>query len=106
MYIQIVNFNLHDVTPAEYEKLCAQIAPQFASLPGLISKVWLADPSSNTFGGVYTWEDRAACENYKKSELFKTVKSHPNLTNISSREFGVLDAVTRTTRGLATANAA
>lgn len=101
MHIQIVNFNLRNVTPADYEKLCSQIAPQFAALSGLISKVWLADPASNTFGGIYTWEDRAACENYKKSDLFKTVATHPNLANVTSREFGVLEEVTSTTRGLA-----
>ncbi len=50
---------------------------------------------------MYTWEDRASCESFKKSELFKTVITHPNLANISSREFSVLEAPTRATRGLA-----
>jgi len=60
MYIQIINFNLSKMTPAEFEKLCEALAPQFAALPGLISKVWLSDPASNTFGGVYTWRDRCS----------------------------------------------
>jgi hypothetical protein len=34
-----VNFNLSNTTPAEFEKLCEALAPQFAALPGLISKV-------------------------------------------------------------------
>jgi hypothetical protein len=53
MYIQIVNFNLLNMTPLEFEKLCDGFAPQFVNLPGLLSKVWLADPATNTFGGVY-----------------------------------------------------
>jgi quinol monooxygenase YgiN len=100
MYIQIVNFNLSNTTPAEFEKLCLELAPQFAALPGLISKVWLADPVGNTFGGVYTWQDRAAYEAFTTSELFKAVAAHPNLSNIASHGFDVLEEPTRETRGL------
>ena len=106
MHIQIVNFNLRNTSPSEFEKLCSQLAPQFAALPGLVSKVWLADPASNTFGGVYTWQDQTACENYKKSELFKAVASNPNFTNITSREFGVLEAPTRVTHGISARSSA
>jgi|SRR5215469_7100527 hypothetical protein len=100
MHIQIVNFNLRNTTPEEFEKFCVETAEQFAALPGLISKVYLADPSSNTFGGVYTWQDKDACNSYKESELFRAVATHPGLTNISSREFDVLETPTRMTRGL------
>lgn len=101
MYMQIVNFNLRDATPEQYENLCRDLAPQFAAMPGLISKVWLADRASNTFGGIYTWQDFAAYEAFTRSELFKGVASHPKLTNISSRGFNVLEEPTRQTRGLA-----
>jgi quinol monooxygenase YgiN len=106
MYIQIVNFNLRNMTPLEFEKLCDGFAPQFVNLPGLLSKVWLADPATNTFGGVYTWQDRAASEAYTRSELFKAVASHPNLANISSRGFDVLEEPTRQTRGFPARTAA
>ena len=71
------------------------------ALPGLISKVWLADATSNTFRSVYTWQDRAAYEAYMRSELFKAVGSHPNLSNVTSRGFEVMEELTRQTRGLA-----
>ena len=102
MYIQIVNFNLHNMTAAEFEKLCSGFAPQFINVPGLVSKVWLSDAASNTFGGVYTWKDRAAFEAYTRSDLFKAVASHPNLANITSRGFDVLEEPTRQTRGFVT----
>jgi quinol monooxygenase YgiN len=101
MYVQIVNFNLNNTTPAEFENLCQQLAPQFAALPGLISKVWLADPVSNTFGGVYTWQDRTAYEAFTRTELFRGVASHPNLSNVTSHGFDILEGPTRQTRGLA-----
>lgn len=100
MHIQIVNFNLRNTTPDAFEKFCVETAEQFAALPGLISKVYLADPASNTFGGIYTWQDKDACDSFKQTELFRTVASHPGLTNITSREFGVLETPTRMTRGL------
>jgi hypothetical protein len=64
------------------------------------AKVWLADSATNTYGGVYIWEDRPAMENYARSDLFKTVLSHPNFTAISSRDFDVLEQPTAVTRGL------
>jgi quinol monooxygenase YgiN len=106
MHIQIVNFKLNNIKQADYEKLCRDLAPQFAAMPGLISKVWLADPATNTYGGVYTWKDRAAYEAYTRSDLFKGVGSNPNLTNVTSRSFDVLEDPTRQTRGFPTKTAA
>ena len=98
MHIQIINFNLKDVSEEEYGKLCDQLAPSFADLPGLISKAWLADTATNTYGGVYIWQDRQAMESFTKTELFNAVATHPNLANITSRDFLVMEAPTRVTR--------
>lgn len=73
MHIQIINFRLKGITRRDYDALCEQVAPAFAALPGLISKVWLADDQANTYGGVYTWRDRAAMEAFLKTDLFRTV---------------------------------
>jgi heme-degrading monooxygenase HmoA len=40
-------------------------------MPGLIEKLWLKQPDTNTFGGVYLWEDQAAATRYRNSELFQ-----------------------------------
>lgn len=104
MHIQIVNFRLKGITRRDYEALCEQVAPAFGALPGLISKVWLADEQANTYGGVYTWRDRAAMEAFLKTDLFRTVATHPNLADIVSRDFAVLEApsaVTAATRAVA-----
>lgn len=106
MHIQVVTFNLSGIGDAEYRAVCDQFAPAFAEVPGLISKVWLADPDRNTYGGVYTWVDRTAMEAYTSTELFKGVVSNPTFANIESHEFAVIDAPTRVTRGLAAVGAA
>jgi len=100
MHIQIINFNLKDATEQQYLNICDELAPTFGSMPGLLTKFWLADRASNVYGGVYVWKDRAAMDAYMASEVAAAVVSHPNLTNISSKDFDVLLAPTRVTRGV------
>jgi heme-degrading monooxygenase HmoA len=101
MHIQVINFHLNDLSESGYRALCDEVAPAFAEVPGLISKVWLANRSTNTYGGVYTWADRAAMEEFSKSELFSAVATNQNLADITSVDFDVLEVPTSVTRGLA-----
>ncbi len=101
MHIQVVNFNLKNMSDGEFRKLCDELAPAFANMDGLISKVWLADKATNTYGGVYTWSDRSAYEAYTRSDIFKSVGANPNFTNITSRDFGILEGPTKVCHGLA-----
>src|SRR5256885_16422690 len=100
MHIQIVNFKLKGLSRTDYEALCEQVAPAFAAIPGLVSKVWLADQSTNTYGGVYTWRDREAMQDFLASELFREVGADPHVKDLTSRGFGVLETPTQVTRGL------
>ena len=100
MHIQVINFNLEGITRADYEAVCDELAGTFSELPGLISKHWLADEENNTYGGVYIWETRDAYQAYLSSELFAGVGAHPALVNIESKDYDVLEAPTRVTRGL------
>ena len=100
MHIQIINFNLKDATEEQYLKICDELAPTFGSMPGLLTKYWLADTASNTYGGVYIWKDHAAMSAFLVSKVAAAVISHPNLTNVTSKDFSILLAPTRVTRGL------
>jgi len=100
MHIQVINFNLEGITRAEYEAVCDELAEAFAALPGLISKHWLADDENNIYGGVYTWESKDSYEAYLQSELFAGVGANPALVNIVSKDYDVIEAPTRVTRGL------
>lgn len=103
MHILVVNFNLEGISYEEYQAHCQKVAPVFKALPGLISKVWLADPATNTFGGVYTWQSQEAMEAYTASEIFQKMATHPNFANVTARKFGILEGPTEVTRGLALA---
>jgi quinol monooxygenase YgiN len=99
MHVQIVQFCLKDMTEEAFRAVCDQLAPTLADVPGLLSKIWLASPPTNTYGGVYTWSDRAAMEAYTVSDLFAAVAAHPNFAGVSSTDFDVLEGPTRVTRG-------
>jgi hypothetical protein len=98
VHIQIVNLSLQDLSDTDYRQACDGLAPVFADVPGLISKVWLADEATNTYGGIYTWVDRAAMEAFASSDLFRAIAANPNFVDITSRDFSVLAGPTSVTR--------
>jgi len=99
MHILIVTFQLKGLTPEQYHPQCEQMAPVFANVPGLLAKMWLADPRQNTYGGVYIWQDRQALEHYQASELYQGMLATPSFSGITVRDFGILDVPTQITRG-------
>ena len=100
MHIQIINFNLDGIGRSEYDQVCDDLAQTFADVHGLISKHWLANDGTNTYGGVYAWESKDAYEAFIASELFAAVGGNPALANVSSLDFDVIEAPTRITRGM------
>ena len=99
MQIQVVNFNLRGMTDADFRSMANEVAPAFASVPGLLSKIWLADVGKNTYGGVYIWQDAAAMQAYLASDLGKGVVGNPNFANLTSRDFEVLSGPTTSSGG-------
>lgn len=105
MHILVITFQLEGLSTGEFYELCDELAPSWADIPGLISKVWLDSPETNTFGGIYTWESRQAMDDYLQSELFAAVANHPNFANATAKDYGVIEAPTRVTHGLAAVTA-
>jgi hypothetical protein len=105
VHIQIVSFQLNGIDEAQYRQACDQEAPAFAALPRLLSKVRLADRSTGTYGGVYTWRDRQAMQDFLESVLFRDIGADPRLQDVTSRDFGILQGPTEVTSGLALARA-
>lgn len=99
MQILIVTFALDGLDPEAYAAHCAKVAPRFAALPGLIAKLWLADPATNTYGGVYLWEHRAALEAYLASDLVQGMRANPAFANLTMRTFATLPEATAQTTG-------
>ena len=100
MHVAILSFQLVDITPEQFKAQCDDLAPSLAQTPGLISKVWLGDATSNTYGGVYSWRDRASFQAFAQGGIAKGLMTNPHLKNVIIRDFVVLEGPTRVTRGL------
>jgi Putative mono-oxygenase ydhR len=97
--MQIITFTLDGIDDAEYQAHAEQNAPAFAALPGLRAKVWLANPQTNTYGGIYTWDDVAAMKAYQGGKIFQGLQANPHMTDLAVSDFSVLARPTKLTRG-------
>ncbi|MFN8103282.1 MAG: YdhR family protein [Acidimicrobiia bacterium] len=91
MHAQVVTFGLSGITEEQFHEAAGADAQMFANLPGLLSKVWLRNPETNTYGGMYLWADQETYERYVEGEVFDAIRTNPNLENVESRDFGVFD---------------
>lgn len=106
MHVQIITFGLEDLSDEEYRSHCEAIAPAFAQLPGLVSKTWLANAETNTYGGVYLWRDRRSMENYERSDIYGGMLANPHLEGLVARSFPVIESATGITSNLGGADGA
>ncbi|MBT5774509.1 MAG: hypothetical protein HOH95_09040 [Dehalococcoidia bacterium] len=101
MIAQLVNYNLKDFPRDEYQRACTEdLAAPIAAQHGLISKTWIANHETNTYGGFYVWESQADIEAFAKSDLFIAFSSDPRVQNITSTVFEILEEASRTTNGI------
>jgi hypothetical protein len=101
MHAQLITYQLQDISQADYLKQMVEPdAPVLANVPGLVSKVWLADEEKNTFGGFYLWKDETAMQAFMNSDIVKAVVSRPFIRNVSSVDFEVNQNASLITRGL------
>jgi len=97
-HIQIVTFQLAGLEPEAYGAHCEAAAPAFTDIPGLREKAWLANPSTNTYGGVYAWESQEAMQAYVSGPIFGSLLANPGVAHVTTRDFGVLEGPTEITR--------
>src|SRR5215469_6104156 len=99
MHISVFDYQIQGIDDAGWAQACDELAPAFAVIPGLVSKVWLHG-AGPVRGGVYLWQDKAAYEAFLASELGKAVGSHPNIAGLTMRDYAVDEAPTRVTHGI------
>lgn len=99
MHALFVSYTLRDANPAQHAELCEQLAPAVAAVPGLLSKVWLANGDTGRFGGFYVFASRAAFDRFVASELFGTLTSLDSVRDVVASEFSIAEIPTALTRG-------
>lgn len=100
MQILIVNFQLNGMSHEEIAHEAAKYGPVFGKdIPGLHEKVFLSDPETGTYGGVYKFEDRASLDAYLAGEIWTMVQTDPTYANVTAKIFGVFEEPTRAAHG-------
>ncbi|MGE0128157.1 MAG: YdhR family protein [Blastocatellales bacterium] len=93
-----VNFKF-SVPRAAYEQTVAPMADDFAAVGGCRWKVWIMNEAESEAGGIYLFDDDASLSAFFAGPLVAAVTSHPALSDFSVKQFDVLEAVTKITRG-------
>jgi hypothetical protein len=75
------------------------MANDFSAVRGCRWKIWLMNEAESEAGGVYLFEDDASLKTFLESPLVAQVTSHPALSDFSVKQFDVMEAVTKITRG-------
>lgn len=93
-----LNFRF-DVPRADYEGAVTPLANDFAEVPGLLWKIWLMNEAGSEAGGIYLFDDESSLAAYLEGPLATAVKTHPALSNLSAKQFDVMEKLTSITRG-------
>ena len=84
---------------AEYLEMFHDVAAQIAATPGLRWKVWPWNSEEQVGGGIYLFEDAASVQAYLEGPIAAGLGQNPALSEISVKQFEVLDSLTEITRG-------
>lgn len=99
MRAMIINYKLN-MTTREYEQIGETVAPQIASVPGLIHKTWIWDEETQEAGGIYVFADQESLDEYLRGPIISQLKAMPQASNIRIQQFDVLERASAVTRGV------
>ncbi len=102
MHISVAEYRVREIDEAGWADACQALAPAFAAVPGLLRKYWLHG-DAEIRGGVYVWSDRPAYLAFLDSDLGRALGDHPNIANLTMRDYAVDETPTQVTRGMSVA---
>jgi hypothetical protein len=92
-----INFKFN-VSPTELGESFAPLAEPIAKVPGLRWKIWSLNGDTSEFAGIYLFNDAESVKAYLEGPIVAQVMKHPALSDISAKQFGVLDEFSAITR--------
>ena len=93
-----INFKFN-VSPAELAEAFGPLAEPIAKVPGLRWKIWSLNEAQSEFAGIYLFDDADSVQVYLDGPIIAEVSKHPALSDISVKQFGVIDEFSAITRG-------
>ena len=102
MHVQMVTYRLSDDAVSDNDFVAAneEFAQMMTAVPGLLAKIWLKNAGENVYGGIYLWRDREAYDSFVASELWASVLGDDSVSDLESRDFAVMEELTRSTQPL------
>lgn len=97
---KILQINLKfNVSTGELKEAFTAIANDIAAVSGLRWKVWLLNEAESEAGGIYLFDDAASVNAYLGGPIVAGLQAHEALTEISAKQFDVVEDLTAITRG-------
>ncbi len=93
-----INFKF-SISPAELAQDFTPLAEPIAQVPGLRWKIWSLNEGTSEFAGIYLFDDKESVQAYLEGPIIAGVSKHPALSDISAKQFGVIDEFSAITRG-------
>jgi len=93
-----INFKFN-ISPAELAEGFAPLVEPIAEVPGLRWKIWSLNEVTSEFAGIYLFDDKESVQAYLEGPIIAQVSKHPALSDISAKQFGVIDEFSAITRG-------
>lgn len=88
----------YDIPIEEFKAAMLMAAEPVAQQPGLIWKVWTYDDANKHAGGWYLFESLEAAQAYLDSPVVAAQKSHPAMSNFSTKLFDIGEEASAITR--------
>ncbi len=93
-----INFKF-SVSPSELAEGFAPLAEPIAAVAGLRWKIWSLNEAESEFAGIYLFDDSESAQAYLTGPIIAEVSKHPALSDISAKQFDVIDEFSAITRG-------
>jgi heme-degrading monooxygenase HmoA len=72
MIVQMVKYK-SGLSDEEVRRVIAERAPQYEALAGLRQKLYIREPETGEYGGIYVWEDEQSMREFRQSDLAATI---------------------------------
>jgi heme-degrading monooxygenase HmoA len=100
MIVQVVKYRT-GLSDAAAAKTIAQRAPQYEALSGLRQKLYIREPETGEYGGIYVWEDEDSMREFRESDLAATIPKAYRVEGDPRVEVFEVVSVLRPERGIA-----
>jgi hypothetical protein len=94
MHAFIVTYQLNGTSPCEHFELFEALAPSFAAVPGLLSRMPLENRAAGRYGAFFVFETKGAFDRFVASELYAATDGSPERPVRATSDFSIPVPVT------------